>query len=76
MNWQLINDHYIYERKFKSQTELAEFLMKIAVISDQLNHHADWTITKAYHLRMQVYTHDTGTLTSLDHELVKQLEKV
>ena len=46
MNWKIVNNRLTKEYKFKNQTELAAFFLKVAEISDENDHHPDATIRK------------------------------
>jgi 4a-hydroxytetrahydrobiopterin dehydratase len=54
---------------FKSQTELAEFVLKIAQQADKMNHHPDYKIYKAFTAEITLYTYDKKAITELDHTL-------
>ena len=62
--------------KFKSQTELAQFLLKVAAYADEMNHHPDCKIHKAFQLEITLFTHDKNEITSLDHQLAQKIDSL
>ena len=68
MEWKLIDGKLTNNFKFKSQTDLAEFLLKIALYADAINHHPDCKIHKAYQLEISLFTHDKNEITNLDYQ--------
>ena len=46
MNWEEINGKLSKTYVFKNQTELAQFLLRVAIIADELNHHPDYVVFK------------------------------
>lgn len=71
MEWTEINGKLVHNFKFKSQSELAEFVLKIATYADKINHHPDYKIHKAFQLEITLYSHDKNEITKLDHQLAE-----
>jgi 4a-hydroxytetrahydrobiopterin dehydratase len=69
MEWKIIEGKLTNNFKFKSQTELAEVLLKVAVYADKINHHPDCKIHKAFQLEISLFTHDKNEITNLDYQL-------
>jgi 4a-hydroxytetrahydrobiopterin dehydratase len=69
MEWKIIKGKLTNNFKFKSQTELAEFLLKVAIYADKMNHHPDCKIHKAFQLEISLFTHDKNEITNLDYQL-------
>jgi 4a-hydroxytetrahydrobiopterin dehydratase len=61
--------------EFKDQTELAEFVLKLAQLSDKMNHHADMEISYN-RLSLNIFTHDKAAVTSKDENLCQEIEKL
>ncbi len=74
INWETINGKLVTNLKFKSQTELVEFLLKVAHLADEINHHPDCKIHKAFQLEITLYSHDKNEITELDHQLAKKID--
>jgi len=69
MEWKINEGKLTNNFKFKSQTDLAEFLLKIAIYADKINHHPDCKIHKAFQLEISLFTHDKNEITRLDYQL-------
>ena len=76
MNWETINGKLVTNLKFTSQTDLAQFLVKIAVIADEMNHHPDCKIQKAFQLEISLLTHDENKITILDFQLANKIDEL
>lgn len=76
MHWNLIARHYRTTVQFKSQTELAEFVLRVAQLADRMNHHPDLTIRYCSELSIAVYSHDENQITERDYELVEAITKL
>lgn len=61
--------------KFDSQTELAEFVLKVAKLSDKEDHHCDMEVSKAYQLKLTLTTHEEGgKLTEQDYTMAQSID--
>ena len=67
MSWNIENNRLTKSFSFVNQTELAEFLLKIATHADQVRHHPDVTIFKCSKMKVELFTHDKNQLTELDY---------
>jgi 4a-hydroxytetrahydrobiopterin dehydratase len=76
MAFQEIDGKLVKNFTFKSQTELAQFLLKIAEHADKINHHPDFKIQKAFQLEITLFTHDKNEITQLDHQLADIIESL
>jgi 4a-hydroxytetrahydrobiopterin dehydratase len=76
MSWNEINGKLVQNFKFKSQTEMAEFLLKVARYADDINHHPDCKIHKAFQLEITLYSHDKNEITPVDHQLAEHITTV
>lgn len=76
MEWNIIEEKLVKNFKFKSQTELAQFLLKIAKYADSINHHPDCKIHKAFQLEITIFTHDKNKITSLDYQLSEKIDEL
>jgi 4a-hydroxytetrahydrobiopterin dehydratase len=75
--WNEINGELILELVCSNQTEAAEFVLKVARLSDELNHHADITIYQWRKVRLAICTHDEGnTITDTDHDWTKKVDLI
>ncbi len=69
MDWNVADGKLVKNFKFESQTELAQFLLKVAHYADEINHHPDCKIHKAFQLEITLYSHDKNAITELDYQL-------
>lgn len=74
MEWNVIDGKLVNNFKFKTQTELAQFLLKVANYADEINHHPDCKIHKAFQLEITLYSHDKNKITELDHQLAQKID--
>ena len=76
MNWKEANGKLIRNVKCQDFIEALELLNKIAVIAEATQHHPDLKIHNYRFLRIEVYTHDTNSITPKDHGLAKEIDIV
>jgi 4a-hydroxytetrahydrobiopterin dehydratase len=74
--WNESVDGLTKEIIFSTQTELAEFLLKVAKIADDNNHHPDAEIYEAFKLRMKLFTHSEKAVTNMDRRLAKLIDSI
>ena len=51
-------------------------LNKIAVVAESVNHHPDMKIYSYRFLSIEIYTHDTNSITQKDYDLSKQIDEI
>ena len=76
MSWKIVNNRLTKEYKFKNQTELAAFFLKVAEVSDLNDHHPDATIRKCSVLTLELYTHTENKISDLDYFLAKKIDLI
>jgi pterin-4a-carbinolamine dehydratase len=76
MEWIVVEGKLVNNFKFKSQTELAQFLVKVADYADEINHHPDCKIHKAFQLEITLYSHDQNKITDLDYQLAEKIDSL
>ena len=74
MNWNILDNKLIKEFSFKNQTELAEFLLKVAKLADENDHHPDAEIYQCSRLRLKLFTHTENGISELDRKLAKLID--
>ena len=74
LEWNVVNGKLAANFKFKSQSELAQFLLKVACYADEINHHPDCKIHKAFQLEITLYSHDKNIITELDYQLAQKID--
>lgn len=74
--WVTLNNKLTKIFSFENQTQLAEFLLKIAKHADQIGHHPDVTIFKCKEMKIELITHDKNQITDLDYSLAKYIDSI
>lgn len=74
MKWTITNGKLVNNFEFRSQTDLAKFLLKVARFADEINHHPDCKIHKAFQIEITLFTHDKNKLTELDYKLADKID--
>ena len=71
--WEYVVDSIEKNYLFKNFKAAFDFMTKIAVICEKMNHHPKWTNTyNKLHVSLQ--THDQSTVTELDIELAQKMD--
>jgi 4a-hydroxytetrahydrobiopterin dehydratase len=74
--WELINVPFLKRTyEFESFKEALEFVNKVAEISESVKHHPDIFIS-FNKVNLNIYTHDTNSLTELDFRLAKKIDEL
>lgn len=73
MNWTESNEGLKSELQFTDQTDLAEFVLKLAKISDEKQHHADLDI-RYNKLSLRLISHDVNEVTDRDRKMVEEIK--
>jgi 4a-hydroxytetrahydrobiopterin dehydratase len=74
MDWTIENNRLTKHFEFKTQTQLCEFLLKVAQQADQIGHHPDVSIYKCSKLKIELFTHDQVSVTALDYKLAALID--
>lgn len=60
------------EKEFRNFTEAFSFITKVALVSESIDHHSEiWNVYNK--LRLQLFTHETNSLTTKDKEFIIRL---
>lgn len=76
MSWKVENNRLCCDFDFKTQTDLANFLVLVAKKADAVNHHPDATISKCSHLQLELFTHTANGITDLDRDLAQTISDI
>jgi 4a-hydroxytetrahydrobiopterin dehydratase len=76
MEWTLKDGKLVNTYVFKSQTALAQFITTIAHKADEINHHPDYKVFKAFTLEISLFTHDTNAVTEIDYTLASFISEL
>lgn len=74
MNWNIIAHQFRTVIHFRNQTELARFVLEVAQLADQMDHHPDLTVTHCSELSISIYSHDKQEITQRDHLLKEAID--
>lgn len=58
---------------FRAAVRLLE---QLAVVADELDHHPDFHLERYRHVRIELWTHAVGGLTSRDFELAERIDQL
>ena len=76
MDWKEIDGKLSRTYEFKTQTELAQFLLEVAKTADEMKHHPDYSVFKAAQVKFTLFTHDKNAVTKLDTDLSEKIETI
>ena len=76
MQWEESNGKLVRNAKCQDFEEALALLNKIGVIAERINHHPDMKIFNYKHLSIEVYSHDTNSITAKDYELTKAIDQI
>lgn len=72
--WKYKKDGIEKDFKFSDFNEAFAFLTRVALLSEKLNHHAEWS--GVYNkVKLRLTTHDAGGLTQKDVTMAGEIEK-
>ena len=74
MNWEELDGKLCTEIKCNDFKEALLLFNEIAKVAEKLNHHPDIRIHSYRFLSIEVFTHDTNSITEKDHELKKAID--
>ena len=76
MNWKEENNALKKTFKFKDFVEAWSFMTKIAMVSEKMNHHPEWS--NVYNtVNITLTTHDKGNIiTDKDWELANKIDEL
>ena len=74
MNWEELDGKLCTEIKCNDFKEALLLFNEIAKVAEKLNHHPDIRIYSYRFLSIEVFTHDTNSITEKDHELKKAID--
>lgn len=72
--WKFLNNGIKKDFLFQDFNEAFAFLTRIALLSEKMNHHAEWSgVYNKVHIRLS--THDAGGVTQKDMDMATSIEK-
>lgn len=76
MNWNILAHQFRSVIYFRNQTELAQFVLEIAQVADQMDHHPDLSVKHCSELSISIYSHDKGGITQRDYRLKEAIDEL
>ena len=76
MKWTKTESKLMKTIKCQDFNHALALLNKIAVVAESVNHHPDMKIYSYRFLSIEIYTHDTNSITQKDYDLSKQIDLV
>ena len=76
MNWNILAHQFRTVIHFSNQTELAQFVLEIAQVADQMDHHPDLSVKHCSELSISIYSHDKQKITRRDHLLKEAINEL
>ena len=75
MKWIKLRGKLVKSFKFKDFDNAIEFINNVALVSKQLNHHPK--IINIYNVvDIELWTHDSNSITDLDYKLAKEIDSI
>ena len=72
--WKHVNDGIEKDFLFRDFSEAFSFMGRVALLSEKLEHHPDWSgVYNKIHIRLN--THEVGGVTQNDIQMATQIEK-
>jgi 4a-hydroxytetrahydrobiopterin dehydratase len=71
--WPVVNGKLHREFRFTDFVEAFAFMAKVALIAEAMGHHPDWS-NVWNRVTIDLMTHDTGGLSTLDVELAQRID--
>ncbi|MCS7237439.1 MAG: 4a-hydroxytetrahydrobiopterin dehydratase [Thermoguttaceae bacterium] len=76
--WQLNDDGTRLVKPLRVADFVAgvELLQRLSAVAEELDHHPDFHLERFRHVRIEVWTHSVGGLTSRDFELAERIDQL
>ena len=74
--WTFMKNQIGKEFQFKDFPEALNFVNKIGIIAEELNHHPDILLHSWNKVNITVFTHDKGGVTENDFQLAKKVNEL
>ena len=73
--WEINENNLIRSFKFDNFVEAFEFMTRVAIIAEEINHHPDWSNSYST-VDIKLTTHDLGGLSLLDLKLAQEINSL
>ena len=76
MKWTETESKLMKTIKCQDFNHALALLNKIAVLAESMNHHPDLKIYSYRFLSIEIYTHDTNSITQKDYDLSRGIDEI
>ncbi len=73
--WEIREKKIVRKIIFKNFVDAFGFMTKVAIMSEAINHHPDWSNSFST-VTIELTTHDLGGISNLDLELAKSINEL
>ena len=73
--WEIHQKYIERNLIFQNFVDAFSFMTKVALLSEKYNHHPNWENIYSQ-VRIKLYTHDLGVISSLDHVLATEINNL
>ncbi len=74
-NWKIVKNKLVKTFNFKNFVDAFAFMTKIAMISESLNHHPEWSNVYS-EVKISLTTHSLNGISNLDFKLAKAIDEI
>ena len=73
--WEIHTDYIERNIIFQNFVEAFSFMTKVALLAEKYNHHPNWENVYSK-VKIKLFTHDLGGISSLDHVLASEINNL
>lgn len=75
-DWRHENNYLVRQFEFENFLQAVDFIVKIAPIAEEMQHHPDIQIKNYNQVVVSLTTHDDGGVTDLDFDLAEKINQM
>jgi 4a-hydroxytetrahydrobiopterin dehydratase len=76
MDWKIENGVLTKEYEFKDFLEAVEFVNKISILAETINHHPDLLIHSYNKVKIMLSSHEENKVTDKDYALANRIDEL
>jgi 4a-hydroxytetrahydrobiopterin dehydratase len=76
MKWKIENGVLTKEFEFKNFLEAVEFVNKISILAESMNHHPDLLIHSYNKVKIMLSSHEENKVSDKDYELANRIDEL
>ena len=76
MDWKIENGVLTKEYEFKDFLEAVEFINKISILAETMNHHPDLLIHSYNKVKIMLSSHEENKVTDKDYTLANRIDEL